>query len=422
VRRVDPIRVWYLLRGAGAVGDTLVWVIAPVYFVRTVGMSPLQLVLVGTFMELTVFLFEVPTGIVADVYSRRLSVVIGTLVMGAAIVVVGSVPEAWAVIAAWSVWGFGYTFTSGATDAWLADEIGAENVRPVYLRSAQIGRVVGLLAIGGSVALALVSLWLPIVVGGAVFLAVGAVLAVVMPETGFRPAPREATEGAVRAMARTGRTGARLVRRTPVLLLILAISASWGAWSEGYDRLGEAHILRDVGLPGFLGLSFVVWFGVIAAASLLLAIFVAQPTNRRLEHVRQETVTRILLALDVVLIGGVVAFALAGAFWVAVAAMLVTNVARGLAMPLFVSWLNQSITESSVRATVMSITNQADAVGQWTGGPAIGWIGNAFGIRAALVVGASLLSPAVGLYARALRHGGREPELEALPEPVEAGA
>jgi MFS transporter, DHA3 family, tetracycline resistance protein len=273
-----------------------------------------------------------------------------------------------------------------------------------------------------SVALALVSLWLPIVVGGAVFLAIAAALAVLMPETGFRPAPRAEAEGAVRAMARTGRTGARLVRRTPVLLLILAISASWGAWSEAYDRLGEAHILRDVGLPSFLGLSFVVWFGVIAAASLLLAIFVAQPANRRLEHAGQAAVTRILLAIDLVLIGGVVAFALAGAFWVAVVAMLLTNVARGLAMPLFRSWLNQSIHESSVRATVMSITNQADAVGQWTGGPAIGWIGNAFGIRAALVVGASLLTPAVALYARALRHGGREPELDVLPEPLEAGA
>jgi MFS transporter, DHA3 family, tetracycline resistance protein len=69
-----------------------------------------------------------------------------------------------------------------------------------------------------------------------------------------------------------------------------------------------------------------------------------------------------------------------------------------------------------VRATVMSITNQADAVGQWTGGPAIGAIGNAFGIRAALVTGAFLLSPAIALYGRALRHGGQEPELEGVAE------
>jgi len=96
--------------------------------------------------------------------------------------------------------------------------------------------------------------------------------------------------------------------------------------------------------------------------------------------------------------------------------MLFVNVARSLAMPLFTSWLNQSIENSSVRATVMSITSQADAVGQWTGGPAIGAIGNAFGIHAALVTGAFFLSPAVALYGRALRHGGREPELEGVAE------
>ena len=109
-------------------------------------------------------------------------------------------------------------------------------------------------------------------------------------------------------------------------------------------------------------------------------------------------------------------FGLAGAFWVALIAMLFTGVARSLAMPLFSSWLNQSISDSTVRATVMSITNQADAVGQWTGGPVIGAIGNLFGIRAALVTGAFLLSPAVALYGRAVRHGGREPELESVAE------
>ena len=87
-------------------------------------------------------------------------------------------------------------------------------------------------------------------------------------------------------MIGTGRAGARLVRRTPVLLLILAISAFWGAWSEAYDRLGEAHVIRDVGLPSFAGLSFIVWFGVISAASLLLSLFVARPANRRLERRR----------------------------------------------------------------------------------------------------------------------------------------
>ena len=83
------------------------------------------------------------------------------------------------------------------------------------------------------------------------------------------------------------------------------------------------------------------------------------------------------------------------------------------------TWLNQQITDSRVRATVISITGQSDAVGQAIGGPALGAIGNVWGIRAALVSGALVLAPALGLYGRALAHGGQEPELVELPLPAE---
>src|SRR5439155_1145570 len=100
------------------------------------------------------------------------------------------------------------------------------------------------------------------------------------------------------------------------------------------------------------------------------------------------------------------------AYWVALSL-------RGVGVPLFVTWLNRNIDDSSVRATVLSISEQADAVGQWTRGPAIGGVGSLVSLRAALLVGAAALSPAVALYGRALRHGGDEPELEALPLPSE---
>src|ERR1700675_1203925 len=201
----DPLRVWYFRTAGSALGDTLVWTLAPVYFVTVVGLSPLQLVLVGTFMELTIFVCEVPTGIVADVVSRKLSIVSGYLVMGATIVFSGAVAQPWAVMVAWSVWGLGYTFTSGATDAWLADEIGVANVRPVSLRSAQVGRACALVAIGGSVALGLLSLRVPIIVGGVVIAATGIVLAFVMPEHGFPPPPRAEGTGAGRTVGGAGR-------------------------------------------------------------------------------------------------------------------------------------------------------------------------------------------------------------------------
>ena len=66
------------------------WVVMAVYLVNELHLSPLQLVLMGTAMEAAVFLFEVPTGVVADTYSRRLSLVIGYLGMGLAWLAVGA--------------------------------------------------------------------------------------------------------------------------------------------------------------------------------------------------------------------------------------------------------------------------------------------------------------------------------------------
>ena len=100
------------------------------------------------------------------------------------------------------------------------------------------------------------------------------------------------------------------------------------------------------------------------------------------------------------------------AFWAA-------RVTRRLANPVYMTWLNQSIGDSSVRATVISMSGQSDALGQVALGPAVGAIGSWLGIRAALVTAGLLLSPAAALYGRALRHGGREPELEQLPAPAE---
>ena len=68
-------------------------------------MNPLQLVLVGTVMELAVFVFEVPTGVVADTYSRRLSIIIGWIVFGVGLVVAGSVPSFGVVLLGWAIWG-----------------------------------------------------------------------------------------------------------------------------------------------------------------------------------------------------------------------------------------------------------------------------------------------------------------------------
>jgi hypothetical protein len=223
-----------------------------------------------------------------------------------------------------------------------------------------------------------------------------------MPETGFRPLPREG-RGSFATMAATGREGVRVVRARPLLLAILGVAALGGMWSESYDRLWQAHLILDVGLPELGGVDPVVWFGILGVAGMVLSILVAVPLGRRLGAASRATLVRWLLALDCVLAGASLVFALAGELWLAIGASCAIVVTRELAGPLLTIWLNRSIGDSGVRATVLSITNQADAIGQWTGGPAIGALGSVVSIRVALAAAAGCLLAALPLYRRALR-------------------
>ena len=284
-------------------------------------------------------------------------------------------------------------------DAWLADEVGDERLTGVYLRGAQVGRWATVLGIGASVGLALVDVRLPIVLGGVGTIALAVFYAGWMPETRFTPAPREG-RGAFAHMAHTGRAGARLVRSRPTLLAFLGVAAFVGMWSESYDRLWQAHLIEDVGLPSIGGLDPVVWFGILGVVGTLLSIAVAAPLGRRLEHGSQATVARALGWLYASLAVSSFVFALAGSLWLAVLGSYGIFVARQVAGPLFTAWLNRSVDDSTVRATTLSIVNQADAIGQWTGGPAIGALGTVTSIRVALVGATACLGPRPRVPAR----------------------
>ena len=171
---------------------------------------------------------------------------------------------------------------------------------------------------------------------------------------------------------------------------------------------------RELGLPGIGELEPVVWFGIFNAGSVVLAIAVAVPL-RQAAGARGpgEGRARALLASMRSCSSARSCSPSPGSLWLAVVAYWATRVARNVAGPVFDTWVQRSIGETDARATVLSITNQADAVGQWTGGPALGALGNVFGIRAALAAGAFCMAPALWLYGRAARHDGRIEELEA---------
>ncbi len=103
--KLPATAVYLFLTGASTLFNYLVFTVSAVYQVNVVGLNPLQLVLVGTAMEATVFLCEIPTGVLADVYSRRLSIIIGTFLIGASYLLEGIYPLFTVVLLAQVLWG-----------------------------------------------------------------------------------------------------------------------------------------------------------------------------------------------------------------------------------------------------------------------------------------------------------------------------
>jgi len=382
---------------------SIVFAANQLYRVQTVGLDPLQLVLVGTTLEVTSFIFEIPTGVVADVYSRRLSVVIGTFLFGLGFLVEGLFPQFGVVLLAQVIWGLGWTFISGAHEAWITDEIGAENVGPVFLRSSQLEQIGNVLGIPFFIFLANINYQMPIIVGGVLFIGVGLFRWLAMDEKGFSPTPKEERE-TWKAMWQTTREGIRLTRKRPELWAYIGIAIFVGLYSEGYDRLSEKHFIDNFKFPvlPWGGDLIVSWFALMRLASLPLTLGATEIIRRRKEALQNNTVVRLLQGIYAGMVVGLLIFAWTRNFYLAVLATLIIDTLRGTTHPVTSTWLNQFI-DSKVRATVLSMISQVDAVGQMAGGPVVGVIGNLRSIRAALTGSAILLAPTVPLFGRAAK-------------------
>jgi len=405
--RLSPLKAYVVMQFASSFLFSVIFTVNLIYHLNVVGLTPLQLVLVGTILETTVFLFEIPTGVLSDVKSRRLSIVIGYAVMGLGFLVEGSMPRFWAVALAQVIWGLGYTFTSGSTEAWIVDEIGEEQAAGAFIRGAQAGQVGGLSAIPVSILLGTVAVRLPILLGGGLMVGLAAFLGLAMSEDGFTPTPAE-ERTTFQMMLKTVRDARGLIRRQPVLLTILAIGLFFGLYSEGPDRLWIAHLIQDFSVPWLNTVDPVIWIGAINGCTGVLTLAATELVRKRVDASRDGHLAYGLMVNAGLIVLALAGFALTRSFWVAAALIVLVSVVRSVRDPLYATWINDRVDDPQVRATMFSVTGQADAIGQIAGGPAVGAIGNR-SIRAALLVSALILTPSIPLHWVARRGRREEP-------------
>lgn len=196
-------------------------VLSVVYHLEVVHLDPFQLVLVGTALETACFLFEIPTGVVADLYSRRRSMLIGIFLFGIGFLIEGTLPWFATVLLAQVVWGCGYTFITGALEAWIATEETGRPMDMVFMRGNQFGEIGGVVGVILGTLLENWNLQLPIVFAGIFCLLLGVVLLRIMPETNFSPALEE-RQGLLRDFANLFKLNLSFVKGAPVLFLFAA--------------------------------------------------------------------------------------------------------------------------------------------------------------------------------------------------------
>lgn len=350
-------------------------------------------------MEAAIFLFEVPTGVVADVYSRRLSVAVGYVVCGGAFLLQGLVPTWPAMLAGMALLGLGETFLSGAREAWVADELEAEGrgdeAAAVFVRGSRWSNLGTVAGAWTGVAVASRDLGAPAVVSGVLFLALAAAVRLAWPERGFRKAA-----GGAAGMGATASAGLAAARKSPVLLAVLGLVLLGGLASEGFDRLWVNHLEFRHGFPALGPLGSVWWFAVLSSGSMAGAWLLLGLLERRVAT-RGPDYPRVLMWTHLGIGAGVAGFALAGSFVGAVACWLLARSMRRATEPLRLAWVNAEA-QPELRATMLSFNGQAHSIGEIGGGVASAGVAAAWGVQAALVASGGMAA-AAGVWARLVK-------------------
>lgn len=401
--KLNAYPVYLIMVGADWLIFSLFETVVFVYLATYVTNDPFQLVLIWTVFTATTLLFEIPTGVIADVYSRRLSVIIGYALTGIGAIIEGVFPTFALVLFAQVVWGIGFTFISGAQDAWIADEIGEKRVSQAYMRGSQVGQIAFLIGIPISTALGTIALNIPIILAGILFLLLAVFLRLVMPEEGFQRSSQEERES-WETMFSTFKESVRLVRGRTVLIAILIISVVYGLSSSGFDNLWTVYMLEDLSFPAIGSFEPIVWFGLINAVVTILGLLGTEFVRRKVDINSQRVIIRTLMFLTSVTAICMVIFGLAGNFWLAVTVYCLSLIFRTISDPILRTWINQNI-ESNVRATVMSMDSQANSLGQMIGGSTIGAIGTVISLPVALVTTGLARIPVAILFARLVLQG-----------------
>lgn len=376
-------RVYLVLTLGNTLATSFIWGINTL-FLLDAGLSNLEAFAANAFFTAGMVLFEVPTGVVADGWGRRVSFLLGTITLAASTFLYyllwqWSAPFWW--WAAVSVLlGLGFTFFSGAVEAWLVDALrfsGYDGGLEAVLGRGQMVSGVAMLAgsVAGGVIAQTTNLGVPFLLRVGVLVAMFAVAFLLMRDVGFTPErsahPLRATRSVLKASIDGG------FKHPPVRFIMLAAPFTEGVGFYVFYAL-QPYLLQLFGDPRAYAIAGLA-AAIVAGADIVggwMAPRVRQLVRRR---------TTVLIASNLISALILVGLLFTGVFWLALVLLSLWAVVGAAGTPVRQAYLNDMI-ESRQRATVLSFDSLMGSSGGVVIQPALGRTADLYGYPASLAV------------------------------------
>ncbi len=367
---------------------SLIWGVNTL-FLLDAGLSLTEAFVANAAFTAGMVLFEVPTGIVADSFGRRTSFILGAATL---LVTTAAYLGLWYVEAGIWWWilvsaliGLGFTFFSGATEAWLVDALAATGyeggVETVFGKGQVVMGVATLLGTIGGGFLGQVSLGLPYVARSLLLVAVIVAAWIWMHDLGYTPTRGTATGAQIKGILRSSiRHG---FGNPPVRMFILGspFAAGVGIWAF---YAFQPYLLDLFGNPNATYLAGIA-AAVFASAQIIGGSSVG--LVRRIFKTRTGVITIEVVIGGLALVGVGLAEALDVpiGFWVAIALLAVTAMVSALSSPMQQAYMNGCI-PSEQRATVLSFASLMGSAGGVVAQPALGRVADVYSLGVGYVV------------------------------------
>lgn len=410
-------RTYYGLMLGTTLAASLIWGINTI-FLLDAGLSNLQAFAANAFFTVGMVLFEVPTGVVADMWGRRASFLLGTVTLAVTTALYVMLWQQSAPFWAWAVvsllLGLGFTFFSGATEAWLVDALAATGfdgqLESVFSRAQAISGAAMLLgSVAGGYLAQVTNLGVPFVVRAVILMLVFVGAFVFMRDLGFTPQRDGGVAHEIKVIADNS---LRYGLRVPSVRYLMLSGVFTGGMSMYVFYALQPYLLELYGDPEAYGVAGLV-AAIVAGAQIVGGLMA--PQIRKLFRRR----TSALLAVEVVATAAVVLMGIVTSFWAVLGLIVVWGLVFAASMPIRQAYLNGQI-PSQQRATILSFDSLMASSGGIVSQPALGRSADVWGYPASYVIAGGISALSVPFIALARRQNAPADVAQGTPAPEPA--